>query len=54
MEKWICVITWEIKETGKVRELSTLDRAEYEDFLEYLKEHEHLFKIIGNYALEVK
>lgn len=54
MEKWIHIVTWEVKRTGRVKELTTLDKVEYECFLEYLKEHEHLFEILGNYVLEVK
>ena len=54
MKKWIYIITWEVKRTGAVKELSTLDRIEYECFVEYLKEHEHLFEILENYVLEVK
>ena len=51
---WIYIINWEVKRTGEVKELSTLDEIEYECFAEYLKEHEHLFEIIENYVLEVK
>ena len=51
---WIYLITWEVKRTGRIKELSTLDKIEYECFVEYLKEHEHLFEIIENYVLEVK
>lgn len=51
---WIFIIAWEVKRTGEIKELSTLDKIEYECFLEYLKEHEYLFEIIENYVLEVK
>ena len=51
---WMYIIVWEIKRTGKVKELSTLDKVKHGCFSEYLKEHEHLFKIIENYVLEVK
>ena len=54
MKKWIYIITWEVKRTGRVKEMTTLDEIEYECFLEYLKEHEHLFEILENYVLEVK
>lgn len=51
---WIYIIVWEVKRTGRVKELTTLDKVEYECFLEYLKEHAHLFEILENYVLEVK
>ena len=54
MKKWIYIVTWEVKRTGRVKEMTTLDEIEYECFLEYLKEHEHLFEILENYVLEVK
>ena len=54
MKKWIYIITWEVKRTGRVKEMTTLDEIEYECFLEYLKEHEHLFEILEDYVLEVK
>ena len=54
MKNNLYLITWEVKRTGNIKELSTLDEIEYECFLEYLKEHEHLFEIIDNYVLEVK
>lgn len=50
---WIYIINWEIKRSGRIRELSTLNKVEYECFLEYLKEHEHLFEILENYVLEL-
>lgn len=49
----VYIITWEIKRSGRIRELSTLDKVEYECFLEYLKEHQHLFEILENYELEL-
>ena len=53
MEKYLFILSWEIKRSGKVKEISTLDRIEYECFKEYLRENNHLFEIYEDYVLVV-
>lgn len=53
MEKWVHILVWEIKRSGRIREFSTLDKQEYQDFKEYLASKADRFEILEDYVLEL-
>ncbi|MBQ8472846.1 MAG: hypothetical protein IJ501_05030 [Bacilli bacterium] len=50
---WVYIIVWEIKRSGRVRDFTTLDKQEYQNFKEYLINKADKFEIIEDYVLEL-